>query len=230
MASSNEYTEDYGRIEPNLTNFINHILFRNDNTDNIHFNFNIRIKEIYSNNRYIIHQFDITDLNTYINRVFIDNYSNYYIIEKGMHIQNDIEKIDNTKYKLSNKIIDNIKKIKYYPTTSYTNCPNPRGDTIYVDMLDIIKNIIVSQSEEIIKKHTFKYKTLKLETSEVYIAGTFNNWEKIKMTNENEIWKYDVELDKGIYEYKFIINNEWKYDENQPIITNNGIINNIVIL
>jgi len=152
MASSNEYTEDYGRIEPNLTDFINHILFRNDNTDNIHFNFNIRIKEIYSNNRYIIHQFDITDLNTYINRVFIDNYLNYYIIEKGqqMHIKNDIEKIDNTKYKLSNKIIDNIKKIKYYTTTSHSNYPNSRGDTIYFDMLDIIKNIIVSQSEEIL--------------------------------------------------------------------------------
>ena len=148
MTSSEEYTEGYGRIEPNLTNFINHYIFRDDNTANI--NFNIRIKEIYSNNRYIIHQFDITDSNTYINRVFIDNYSNYYIIEKGQqtHIKNDIEKIDNTKYKLSNKIIDNIKKIKYYGTTSHGNYPNLRGDTIYFDMLDIIKNIIVAQSDE----------------------------------------------------------------------------------
>ena len=50
------------------------------------------------------------------------------------------------------------------------------------------------------------------------------------MTNENNIWKYYIDLDEGTYEYKFIINDEWKHDEKQPIITNNGIINNIIIL
>ena len=86
-----------------------------------------------------------------------------------------------------------------------------------------IKNVALNK-----KSYTFKYNAN--ESSDVYITGTFNNWEKIKMTNENNIWKYYIDLDEGTYEYKFIINDEWKHDEKQPIITNNGIINNIIIL
>jgi hypothetical protein len=143
MDSSNEYTEDYGRIEPKLTDCWNlsKIILNLDN------------------NKYIIHQFEITDLNTYCKSVYIDNYSNYYIngatrnagpyqctsyVNHGLLIKND-----NTKYKLSNKLIDNIKKIKYYYTGGGGH-PNPSADNIYFDMLDIIKNIIVSQSEEIL--------------------------------------------------------------------------------
>ena len=220
MASSNEYTEGYGRIDPKLTDRWNQNIILN-----------------LDNNKYIIHQFEITDENTYCNSVYIDNYSNYYI----QHITRNagpyqctsygnlglLIKNDNTKYKLSNKLIDNIKKIKYYPTGGGGH-PNSSADNIYFDVLDIIKNIIVAQSEKITKKYIFKYQSL--ESSDVYIAGTFNNWEKIKMTNDNNIWKYDMDLDEGTYEYKFIINDEWKYDDKQPIITNNGIINNIVIL
>jgi len=86
-----------------------------------------------------------------------------------------------------------------------------------------IKNVALNK-----KSYIFKYNAN--ESSDVYITGTFNNWEKIKMTNENNIWKYYIDLDEGTYEYKFIINDEWKHDEKQPIITNNGIINNIIIL
>ena len=155
MSTFEEYTEGYGKIEPNLINCWNENLL-NYNVDGGNF------KNIFSNldnNKYIIHQFEITDKNTYCHSVFIDNYSNYYIINMTRNagpyqctdyriISNPIINNNNTKYKLSNKIIDNIKKIKYYGTTGHGNYPNSRGDTIYFDMLDIIKNIIVAQSEE----------------------------------------------------------------------------------
>ena len=238
MTSSNEYTEDYGKIEP-LT-----ITYNGSDLSSFELNnlFNKIINDIYNSNKYIIHQFSYIDSfpgdsfnqTIRINKIYIDNYANYYGISvnrnSGMYIctsycfgKNPIINNNNTTYKLSNKIIDIIKTI--YKNDSDGNRKNP--DDIF-DILNIIKNIIVSQSDEVTKKHTITYQSL--EKSDVYIAGTFNNWEKIKMTNENDIWKYDVELDKGTYEYKFIINNEWKYDETQPFITNNGIINNIVIL
>ena len=156
MSTFEEYTEGYGKIEPNLINCWNENLL-NYNVDGGNF------KNIFSNldnNKYIIHQFEITDKNTYCHSVFIDNYSNYYIINMTRNagpyqctdyriISNPIINNNNTKYKLSNKIIDNIKKIKYYHT-GMGGHPNPLADNIYFDMLDIIKNIIVSQSEEIL--------------------------------------------------------------------------------
>jgi hypothetical protein len=281
MASSNEYTEYYGRIDFN-EKLIRDILFNHAKDNKGDDNFGISpenrilnenkqifiknyetLKDLFKkNNPYLIHVIENTysekgqslDSNygnyvtfNYVEIIFIDNYCNYYIV-KGY--KNGIGRFKNgylsmkitspnefiikkqSTHKLSNDLIDDIKKIKPIQNINFQDGMkkfienNPLYDiiNIYFTLHQKNKNIIYQHK----KKHTFKYNAN--ESSDVYITGTFNNWEKIKMTNENNIWKYDIDLDEGTYEYKFIINDEWKHDEKQPIITNNGIINNIIIL
>ncbi len=49
---------------------------------------------------------------------------------------------------------------------------------------------------------------------EVYLAGTFNNWDpkKIKMENKGAYFEAPVELKPGTYEYKFVVDGVWKED------------------
>ena len=64
--------------------------------------------------------------------------------------------------------------------------------------------------------------------NDIYVAGSFNNWQKIKMYKKSSK-KYHCKmiLPPGIYEYKFIINGIWKYNKNLPFYKNkDGYINN----
>lgn len=68
---------------------------------------------------------------------------------------------------------------------------------------------------------------------DISVAGSFNNWNKIKMNYDNnkKIYYYKIELYDGLWEYKYIINNEWIYDQNYPIIiTREGYVNNFLII
>jgi hypothetical protein len=52
------------------------------------------------------------------------------------------------------------------------------------------------------------------------------NWNKNK-----KMYYYKIFLQDGFWEYKYIINNQWIYDENYPIIiTKEGYINNLLII
>lgn len=53
----------------------------------------------------------------------------------------------------------------------------------------------------------------------VFVAGTFNNWEKEEFPlqkNKNGIWSGYVQIAKGEYYYKFVVDRIWKYDLNNP--------------
>lgn len=63
-------------------------------------------------------------------------------------------------------------------------------------------------------------KTFKLEAKsakEVYIAGSFNNWNTLshKLKKDKKgIWSIKISLPKGKHEYKFIVDGEWLTDPN----------------
>jgi hypothetical protein len=79
-------------------------------------------------------------------------------------------------------------------------------------------------------EHTFTY-SVAPKDAQVFIAGSFNNWEKIKMQVDNEIWYYKTTLSEGDHEYKFIVNDEWVCDQNEPItVTYDGFVNNKVFI
>lgn len=76
---------------------------------------------------------------------------------------------------------------------------------------------------------TFKYTQLAAKRIEVY--GSFNGWAKgykLQKTN-SDIWQQTVELQRGYYEYKFLVDGEWRYDSSLPSI-NDGLAskNNVI--
>ena len=75
-------------------------------------------------------------------------------------------------------------------------------------------------------EHTFEWK---YGGGDVKIYGSFNNWkEGYKMKKHGFMWKITLILDSKLYQYKFFVDNEWRYDSDTFIVNNNGNINNVV--
>ena len=52
----------------------------------------------------------------------------------------------------------------------------------------------------------------------VYISGTFNNWEKqLPMHKSGNDFSIILNLKKGIYAYKYIVDDEWRFSNDQVI-------------
>lgn len=68
--------------------------------------------------------------------------------------------------------------------------------------------------------------------SVVYVSGSWDNWNTRHIMDydcDSEIFFTTIELELGIYQYKYIANNKWFHDEHNPtIITEEGYINNII--
>jgi 1,4-alpha-glucan branching enzyme len=53
------------------------------------------------------------------------------------------------------------------------------------------------------------------EAKEVYLAGEFNNWDEnanLMKNDKNGKWKTTLSLKPGRYEYRFIVDGNWKND------------------
>ena len=61
----------------------------------------------------------------------------------------------------------------------------------------------------------FKYKPLTGSEHKVFVAGDFNNWnmQEDELTEKNGIYEINLELEKGRYEYKFVVDGNWVIDE-----------------
>ena len=70
--------------------------------------------------------------------------------------------------------------------------------------------------------------------NDVKLIGSFSNWKdtfEMKKDKRDNIFKISIPLNNGIYIYKFIVDGEWKYSNNQPIKKDNdGNINNFLDL
>jgi 5'-AMP-activated protein kinase regulatory beta subunit len=64
----------------------------------------------------------------------------------------------------------------------------------------------------------------------VYITGTFNNWERqIAMHRSGNDFSYVHNLKRGKHAYKFIVDDEWRYAPDQPTIADiEGRTNNFI--
>ena len=79
------------------------------------------------------------------------------------------------------------------------------------------------------KNHTFIWSE---GGNDVKVTGSFSDWKKkFQMTREpnEQIFKYDLPLGNEIYQYKFIVDGEWKFSKYFPTKDDgNGNINNIL--
>jgi len=67
--------------------------------------------------------------------------------------------------------------------------------------------------------------------SEVLLTGTFSNWREsvVLKPGDGDEKSATLSLAPGSYEYKFIVDNQWRYDGKQPVVKGrNGNINNII--
>tara|TARA_A100001015_G_scaffold307656_1_gene403926 strand:- start:3516 stop:4292 length:777 start_codon:yes stop_codon:yes gene_type:complete len=64
----------------------------------------------------------------------------------------------------------------------------------------------------------------------VYITGTFNNWERqIPMHRSGNDFSYVHNLKRGKHAYKFIVDDEWRYAPDQPTVADmEGRTNNFI--
>ena len=64
----------------------------------------------------------------------------------------------------------------------------------------------------------------------VYITGSFCNWENFFLMEKKNDGTFSITLHipKGIYQYKYKIDNQWKIDNEAKIINENGNENNII--
>jgi 1,4-alpha-glucan branching enzyme len=89
-------------------------------------------------------------------------------------------------------------------------------------------------ADKIIKKRvTFKLNNP--DASEVFLAGSFNNWNPSTQPLKKDakgIWKTVLMLPRGTYEYRFVIDSRWIDDPDSPEKTLNefGSYNSILIL
>ena len=78
---------------------------------------------------------------------------------------------------------------------------------------------------------TFKLKGY-AEASVVVLTGTFNNWHQSQLlfTREGDEWVCRVELDPGVYQYKFIVDGDWLLDPSNPDTAEDeaGNVNNVI--
>jgi len=59
---------------------------------------------------------------------------------------------------------------------------------------------------------------------EVSVAGSFNDWKPQAMTKGSDgLWRITVQLAHGTYEYKFLVDGDWREDPNNPRRTQNEL-------
>lgn len=65
---------------------------------------------------------------------------------------------------------------------------------------------------------------------QVYITGTFNNWERqIPMHRSGNDFTYIHDLKKGKHAFKFIVDDEWRFAPDQPTVADiEGRVNNFI--
>ena len=64
----------------------------------------------------------------------------------------------------------------------------------------------------------------------VYLTGNFCNWNHFFLMEKNANGKHTLilNLNKGLIQYKFKVDNEWKYNEKYPTIIDHGNKNNFI--
>lgn len=64
----------------------------------------------------------------------------------------------------------------------------------------------------------------------VYVTGTFNNWaERIPMRQSRNDFTVCLNLPVGTFQYKFIVDNEWRFSPTQPLVQDaQGNVNNCI--
>ena len=136
---------------------------------------------------------------------------------------------DSKKYNQSNNT-------DFYLNISYTSSDFKQIKTINSEesmtKTKTDKKISSKENEEKIKENkycvTFEWTG---GGSSVYVSGDFCNWNQFFLMPKISEGKYILKLEvkkKGLIQYKFKIDNEWKINQNFPSLIDHGNLNNFI--
>jgi 5'-AMP-activated protein kinase regulatory beta subunit len=85
------------------------------------------------------------------------------------------------------------------------------------------------------KKRKITFTLIAPDAEEVFLVGDFNNWNEKKQPmkkDESGRWKKDIIVAPGRYEYKYLVDGQWKIDQaNNEVIQNRfGTLNNVILV
>ncbi len=84
----------------------------------------------------------------------------------------------------------------------------------------------IEKNKDELRKVTFRYQPVTSGDVDIYVAGTFNDWNEyanqLTDTNQDGIYETEILLSPGRYEYKFVVNGIWKTDFNADDIMGIG--------
>jgi len=67
------------------------------------------------------------------------------------------------------------------------------------------------------------------EGGDVNVAGEFNSWTPQPATKSGDGWSFQIDLQPGRYQYKWVVDGNWLADESQPVeVDQSGNKNNVV--
>lgn len=107
---------------------------------------------------------------------------------------------------------------------------------VRVTVLSKISNIFKVNVGELLKvaKNDIKearFEIEDLEAEEVFVIGDFTNWEKSLPLRRSAagLWRKNLPLKPGRYEYKFIVDGEWRTDpkNNCKVYNSMGTLNSV---
>lgn len=80
------------------------------------------------------------------------------------------------------------------------------------------------------KKVAFRLKGFE-NAQTIALAGDFNSWSSrsVKMTRNGSVWTADVEIEPGVYEYKFVVDGRWFTDPDNPQTSGAGAERNSIV-
>jgi chromosome partitioning protein len=90
---------------------------------------------------------------------------------------------------------------------------------------DEILQSFSAKMQELVKEETETFLQTQFalkapEAKNVYVTGSFNNWslgnDDYRLRRENGVWKVNVPLKPGVYEYQFIVDGVWMEDPDNP--------------
>jgi 1,4-alpha-glucan branching enzyme len=97
------------------------------------------------------------------------------------------------------------------------------------DILKINVNELIRVVETDLKEVDFELKAPQAKT--VYVVGDFTAWEKkIRLRRfSSGLWKKRLALRSGRYEYKFVVDGEWRVDpvNDQTVYNSMGTLNSV---
>jgi len=101
-------------------------------------------------------------------------------------------------------------------------------------MITAVEKPVENKTQLQLRKKRVTFTINKETESEVFVAGSFNNWNhnefKMKKQNGNGTYSITIYIPKGKHEYKFIVDGNWIIDPQCPEWTINsiGTLNSVI--